>query len=143
MAFLQCVLPSSMQLWRDVIDSLVSHSLWLRVLLGLPEKETTYLDVPEELGQTLCSLFCTWSSPSPASAFHTPLVIHGVGPCYPFLCCQGLEPKSGLSITLVQFPQCTGGVPEELKVCLCHTYVGEWRSRDRNQASCTCPTVPF
>uniref|UniRef100_A0A8D2ALG7 MYCBP associated protein n=1 Tax=Sciurus vulgaris TaxID=55149 RepID=A0A8D2ALG7_SCIVU len=37
-----------LQLWRDVIDSLVSHSLWLRVLLGLPEKETVYLDVPEE-----------------------------------------------------------------------------------------------
>ncbi|KAG3269239.1 MYCBP associated protein, transcript variant X1 [Ictidomys tridecemlineatus] len=37
-----------LQLWRDVIDSLVSHSLWLRILLGLPEKETVYLDVPEE-----------------------------------------------------------------------------------------------
>uniref|UniRef100_A0A8C3YW38 MYCBP associated protein n=1 Tax=Catagonus wagneri TaxID=51154 RepID=A0A8C3YW38_9CETA len=37
-----------LQLWRDVIDSLVSHSLWLRALLGLPEKETTYQDVPEE-----------------------------------------------------------------------------------------------
>nr|XP_044600782.1 MYCBP-associated protein isoform X3 [Equus asinus] len=37
-----------LQLWRDVIDSLVSHSLWLRALLGLPEKETTYLDVPDE-----------------------------------------------------------------------------------------------
>ncbi|XP_048645010.1 MYCBP-associated protein isoform X3 [Marmota marmota marmota] len=37
-----------LQLWRDVIDSLVNHSLWLRVLLGLPEKETIYLDVPEE-----------------------------------------------------------------------------------------------
>uniref|UniRef100_A0A8D2H615 MYCBP associated protein n=1 Tax=Urocitellus parryii TaxID=9999 RepID=A0A8D2H615_UROPR len=37
-----------LQLWRDAIDSLVSHSLWLRVLLGLPEKETVYLDVPEE-----------------------------------------------------------------------------------------------
>ncbi|XP_054441502.1 MYCBP-associated protein isoform X2 [Pteronotus mesoamericanus] len=40
-----------MQLWRDVIDSLVSHSLWLRVLLGLPEKETTYLDMPGEQGR--------------------------------------------------------------------------------------------
>ncbi|XP_006166269.3 MYCBP-associated protein, partial [Tupaia chinensis] len=37
-----------LQLWRDMIDSLVSHSLWLRALLGLPEKETIYLDVPEE-----------------------------------------------------------------------------------------------
>ncbi|XP_026636360.1 MYCBP-associated protein isoform X1 [Microtus ochrogaster] len=39
-----------LQLWRDVIDSLVSQSLWLRALLGLPEKETVYLDVPEEQG---------------------------------------------------------------------------------------------
>ncbi|XP_057631080.1 MYCBP-associated protein isoform X2 [Chionomys nivalis] len=39
-----------LQLWRDVIDSLVSQSLWLRTLLGLPEKETVYLDVPEEQG---------------------------------------------------------------------------------------------
>ncbi|XP_068387297.1 MYCBP-associated protein isoform X2 [Eschrichtius robustus] len=37
-----------LQLWRDVIDSLVSHSLWLRALLGLPEKETIYLHTPEE-----------------------------------------------------------------------------------------------
>ncbi|KAF6095584.1 MYCBP associated protein [Phyllostomus discolor] len=51
----QCVLPSSMQLWRDVIDSLVSHSLWLRVLLGLPEKETTYLDTPQELDRKVPS----------------------------------------------------------------------------------------
>ncbi|XP_012582153.1 PREDICTED: MYCBP-associated protein [Condylura cristata] len=35
-------------LWWDVIDSLVSHSLWLRALLGLPEKETIYLDIPDE-----------------------------------------------------------------------------------------------
>ncbi|XP_055476022.1 MYCBP-associated protein isoform X2 [Psammomys obesus] len=40
-----------LQLWRDVIDSLVSQSLWLRALLGLPEKETVYLYVPEEQGQ--------------------------------------------------------------------------------------------
>ncbi|KAL1778413.1 MYCBP-associated protein isoform X1 [Sigmodon hispidus] len=39
-----------LQLWRDVIDSLVSQSLWLRALLGLPEKETVYLDVPEDQG---------------------------------------------------------------------------------------------
>lgn len=45
-------LLSSLQLWRDVIDGLVSHSLWLRALLGLPEKETIYLDIPEEQGQT-------------------------------------------------------------------------------------------
>ena len=48
MAFFQYVLLSSLQLWRDLIDSLVSHSLWLRALLGLPEKETIYLDMPEE-----------------------------------------------------------------------------------------------
>ena len=53
MAFFQYVLLSSLQLWRDLIDSLVSHSLWLRALLGLPEKETIYLDMPEEQGQTL------------------------------------------------------------------------------------------
>uniref|UniRef100_A0A5F9CGL2 MYCBP associated protein n=1 Tax=Oryctolagus cuniculus TaxID=9986 RepID=A0A5F9CGL2_RABIT len=40
-----------LQLWRVVIDSLVSHSLWLRALLGLPEKETVYLDVLEEQDQ--------------------------------------------------------------------------------------------
>ncbi|XP_028628299.1 MYCBP-associated protein isoform X2 [Grammomys surdaster] len=40
-----------LQLWRDVIDSLVSQSLWLRNLLGLPEKETVYLDLPDEQGQ--------------------------------------------------------------------------------------------
>ncbi|XP_036196206.1 MYCBP-associated protein isoform X1 [Myotis myotis] len=39
------------QLWRDVIDGLVICSLWLRALLGLPEKETIYLDIPEELDQ--------------------------------------------------------------------------------------------
>ncbi|XP_066111603.1 MYCBP-associated protein isoform X1 [Saccopteryx bilineata] len=37
-----------LQLWRDVSDSLVNHSLWLRALLGLPEKETIYLDMLEE-----------------------------------------------------------------------------------------------
>ncbi|GAB1296681.1 MYCBP-associated protein [Apodemus speciosus] len=40
-----------LQLWRDVIDSLVNQSLWLRNLLGLPEKETVYLDLPDEQGQ--------------------------------------------------------------------------------------------
>nr|XP_024091393.2 MYCBP-associated protein isoform X6 [Pongo abelii] len=40
-----------LQLWRDVIDSLVGHSMWLRSLLGLPEKETIYLNVPEEQDQ--------------------------------------------------------------------------------------------
>ncbi|XP_048222441.1 MYCBP-associated protein isoform X2 [Perognathus longimembris pacificus] len=40
-----------LQLWRDMIDSLVGHSLWLRVLLGLPEKETIYADTPGELVQ--------------------------------------------------------------------------------------------
>ncbi|XP_054988772.1 MYCBP-associated protein [Sorex araneus] len=42
-------------LWRDLIDNLVGHALWLRSLLGLPEKETIYLDVPEEHGQALRS----------------------------------------------------------------------------------------
>ncbi|XP_036912736.1 MYCBP-associated protein isoform X2 [Sturnira hondurensis] len=51
-----------MQLWRDVIDSLVSHSLWLRVLLGLPEKETTYLNTPEELDRKLPSVMEVKSS---------------------------------------------------------------------------------
>uniref|UniRef100_A0A8C9A0J3 MYCBP associated protein n=1 Tax=Prolemur simus TaxID=1328070 RepID=A0A8C9A0J3_PROSS len=45
-----------LQLWRDVIDSLVSHSLWLRTLLGLPEKETIYLDVPQDQDQKLPSV---------------------------------------------------------------------------------------
>ncbi|XP_033618876.1 MYCBP-associated protein isoform X3 [Fukomys damarensis] len=40
-----------LQLWRDVIDSLVSHSLWLRMVLGLPEKETIYVFAPEEQDQ--------------------------------------------------------------------------------------------
>ncbi|KAM5273434.1 MYCBP-associated protein [Ctenodactylus gundi] len=40
-----------LQLWRDMIDSLVNHALWLRSLLGLPEKETIYLYVPEEQDQ--------------------------------------------------------------------------------------------
>lgn len=71
MASLQCVLSSSFQLWRDVIDGLVSCSLWLRALLGLPEKETIYLDIPEELGQTLHRLPAR-SLPRPAaSALHT------------------------------------------------------------------------
>ncbi|XP_039083673.1 MYCBP-associated protein isoform X2 [Hyaena hyaena] len=41
-----------LQLWRDVIDGLVSHSLWLRALLGLPEKETIYLELSEEQGKS-------------------------------------------------------------------------------------------
>ncbi|XP_050764529.1 MYCBP-associated protein [Gymnogyps californianus] len=36
-----------LQLWRETIDGLVSRSLKLRSLLGLPEKDT-YVDVPEE-----------------------------------------------------------------------------------------------
>ncbi|NXN17820.1 MYBPP protein, partial [Indicator maculatus] len=37
-----------LQLWREAVDGLVSHSLRLRSLLGLPEKDT-YVDVvPEE-----------------------------------------------------------------------------------------------
>ncbi|NXL41295.1 MYBPP protein, partial [Podilymbus podiceps] len=37
-----------LQLWRETIDGLVSHSLKLRSLLGLPEKDTEVDDVPEE-----------------------------------------------------------------------------------------------
>ncbi|KGL86125.1 MYCBP-associated protein, partial [Charadrius vociferus] len=38
-----------LQLWRETIDDLVSHSVRLRSLLGLPEKNTIYIDaVPEE-----------------------------------------------------------------------------------------------
>ncbi|XP_036611502.1 MYCBP-associated protein [Trichosurus vulpecula] len=36
------------QLWRDVVDGLVSHSMWLKSLFGLPEKDTIYLEVQEE-----------------------------------------------------------------------------------------------
>lgn len=42
----------SLQLWRETIDGLVSHSVRLRSLLGLPEKNTIYIDaVPEETGK--------------------------------------------------------------------------------------------
>ncbi|NXV20130.1 MYBPP protein, partial [Cepphus grylle] len=38
-----------LQLWRETIDGLVSRSMRLRSLLGLPEKNTVYVDVvPEE-----------------------------------------------------------------------------------------------
>ncbi|KFQ83299.1 MYCBP-associated protein, partial [Phoenicopterus ruber ruber] len=37
-----------LQLWRETIDGLVSRSLKLRSLLGLPEKDTYVHDVPEE-----------------------------------------------------------------------------------------------
>ncbi|XP_042529856.1 MYCBP-associated protein [Dipodomys spectabilis] len=53
-----------LQLWRDMIDSMVGHSLWLRVVLGLPEKETIYVEVPEETGRKL----------SPTSEAKTPTV---------------------------------------------------------------------
>ncbi|XP_030361938.1 MYCBP-associated protein isoform X4 [Strigops habroptila] len=36
-----------LQLWREAIDGLVSHSIKLRSLLGLPEKDI-YVEVPEE-----------------------------------------------------------------------------------------------
>ncbi|KAJ7315970.1 hypothetical protein JRQ81_002132 [Phrynocephalus forsythii] len=36
------------QLWREVIDGLVNHSLVLRSLLGMPEKDTYAEAVPEE-----------------------------------------------------------------------------------------------
>lgn len=84
---LQYVLPCSLQLWRDMIDSLVSYSLWLRALLGLPEKEIIYLDMPEEQGQPLCS--------------HIPLMI------FPFPrpswqgCLSHVYPSGGTSIRLI------------------------------------------
>ncbi|NWI34598.1 MYBPP protein, partial [Sula dactylatra] len=37
-----------LQLWRETVDGLVSHSLKLRSLLGLPEKDTCVDVVPEE-----------------------------------------------------------------------------------------------
>ncbi|NXE29079.1 MYBPP protein, partial [Ardeotis kori] len=40
-----------LQLWRETIDGLVSHSLKLRSLLGLPEKDTCVDVVPEETGK--------------------------------------------------------------------------------------------
>lgn len=56
-AQLLCCLPSvsdtflSLQLWRETIDGLVSHSLKLRSLLGLPEKDTCVDVLPEETGK--------------------------------------------------------------------------------------------
>ncbi|NXH76365.1 MYBPP protein, partial [Hydrobates tethys] len=45
---LDLLYQTCLQLWRETIDGLVSHSLKLRSLLGLPEKDT-YVDVvPEE-----------------------------------------------------------------------------------------------
>uniref|UniRef100_A0A670JBL7 MYCBP associated protein n=1 Tax=Podarcis muralis TaxID=64176 RepID=A0A670JBL7_PODMU len=44
----------SFQLWREVIDGLVSRSLVLRSLLGMPEKDTYVEMVPEEVGELLC-----------------------------------------------------------------------------------------
>ncbi|XP_023573670.1 MYCBP-associated protein isoform X2 [Octodon degus] len=42
---------SLLQLWRDAIDNLMIHSLWLRALLGLPKKETVYTLALEEQDQ--------------------------------------------------------------------------------------------
>ncbi|XP_051852576.1 MYCBP-associated protein [Antechinus flavipes] len=36
------------QLWRDVIDGLVSYSMWLKSLLGLPDKDSFYMEGLEE-----------------------------------------------------------------------------------------------
>uniref|UniRef100_G3VNG4 MYCBP associated protein n=1 Tax=Sarcophilus harrisii TaxID=9305 RepID=G3VNG4_SARHA len=44
------------QLWRDVIDGLVSHSMWLKSLLGLPDKDSFYVEGPEELSKNISSL---------------------------------------------------------------------------------------
>ncbi|XP_066836344.1 MYCBP-associated protein isoform X5 [Anser cygnoides] len=40
-----------LQLWRETIDGLVSHSLKLRSLLGLPEKDTCVDALPEETAE--------------------------------------------------------------------------------------------
>ncbi|NXQ92762.1 MYBPP protein, partial [Nyctibius grandis] len=40
--------PTCLQLWCETIDGLVSHSMRLRSLLGLPENTTYVDDVPEE-----------------------------------------------------------------------------------------------
>ncbi|NXT78791.1 MYBPP protein, partial [Zapornia atra] len=40
--------PICLQLWRETLDGLVSHSVKLRSLLGLPEKDTCEDVVPEE-----------------------------------------------------------------------------------------------
>lgn len=45
------LLNVSFQLWREVIDGLVSHSLLLRSLLGMPEKDTYAETVAEEQGK--------------------------------------------------------------------------------------------
>lgn len=80
--FLQHALLSSLQLWRDVIDGLVSHSLWLRALLGLPEKETIYLDMPEEQGQNAAMHHVASPPLHPAGRVLQPSAIHAllVGP---------------------------------------------------------------
>lgn len=41
----------SLQLWRETIDGLVSQSMRLRSLLGLPENNTYADTVPEETGK--------------------------------------------------------------------------------------------
>uniref|UniRef100_A0A8D2Q5S5 MYCBP associated protein n=1 Tax=Varanus komodoensis TaxID=61221 RepID=A0A8D2Q5S5_VARKO len=52
------------QLWREVIDGLVSRSLGLRSLLGMPEKDTHVEVIPEETGslssQQTLSLWSVW-----------------------------------------------------------------------------------
>lgn len=78
-----------------MIDSLVSHSLWLRALLGLPEKETIYRDLPEEQGQTGQPLLrMVFPVPLPGWQWHlsrlypsggtSVRLVHGVGLWLPF-----------------------------------------------------------
>lgn len=45
------ILILSLNLWRETIDNMVSHSMRLRSLLGLPENTTYTDDVPEETGK--------------------------------------------------------------------------------------------
>lgn len=45
------VLFLSFQLWREAVEGLVSRSLMLRSLLGMPEKDTSVESVPEEIGK--------------------------------------------------------------------------------------------
>uniref|UniRef100_A0A7N5KG60 MYCBP associated protein n=1 Tax=Ailuropoda melanoleuca TaxID=9646 RepID=A0A7N5KG60_AILME len=111
-----------LQLWRDVIDGLVSHSLWLRALLGLPEKETVYLDIPEEQGQTAAAhrvasppLHPNGSGTSAVCALlggASVRFIHGVGPVTLLSAVRIWDLEATYVTTFIQSPGFTGGVPE-------------------------------
>lgn len=42
-----CGAPCRQQLWRKLLDMMVTQAMWLRNLLGLPEKDT-WIDEEEE-----------------------------------------------------------------------------------------------